>query len=251
MTQIVLYKHPFFSQLPVSTRILFTMTLVTFGIGYIFALIYVVAMHAGRDGQSGLSVRDIEIAYAGSQATRLETALRGPMAPMLSRPEATQIITWIHDGADEVAYRANIEPIVSKRCIACHSGTNNQNIPKIVAFSDVSALIATDEGASIVTLIKVSHIHLFGLTFIFSITGFIFSHAYVKTRFLKSVVLALPFIAIFLDIASWFLTKVSPLFAFVVMGGGAIMAISFAVQWGLSLYQMWFLRTPPAHSTPD
>ena len=250
MTQIVLYKHPFFSQLPVSTRILFTMTLVTFGIGYIFALIYVVAMHAGRDGQSGLSVRDIEIAYAGSQATRLESALRGPMAPMLSRPEAEQIINWIHDGADEAAYHAAIAPIIGKRCIGCHSG-KNQNIPKIVEFTDLRTLVATDEGASIVTLIKISHIHLFGLTFIFSITGFIFSHAYVKTRFLKSIVLALPFLAIFLDIASWFLTKVSPLFAYVVMGGGAIMAISFAFQWGLSLYQMWFLNAPPARSTPD
>lgn len=209
MTQIVLYKHPFFSQLPVSTRILFTMTLVTFGIGYIFALIYVVAMHAGRDGQSGLSVRDIEIAYAGSQATRLESALRGPMAPMLSRPEAEQIINWIHDGADEAAYHAAIAPIIGKRCIGCHSGIN-QNIPKIVEFTDLRTLVATDEGASIVTLIRISHIHLFGLTFIFSITGFIFSHAYVKTRFLKSIVLALPFLAIFLDIASWFLTKVSP-----------------------------------------
>lgn len=250
MTQIVLYKHPFFSQLPVSTRILFTMTLVTFGIGYIFALIYVVAMHAGRDGQSGLSVRDIEIAYAGSQATRLESALRGPMAPMLSRPEAEQIINWIHDGADEAAYHAAIAPIIGKRCIGCHSG-KNQNIPKIVEFTDLRTLVATDEGASIVTLIRISHIHLFGLTFIFSITGFIFSHAYVKTRFLKSIVLALPFLAIFLDIASWFLTKVSPLFAYVVMGGGAIMAISFAFQWGLSLYQMWFLHAPPARSTPD
>lgn len=250
MTQIVLYKHPFFSQLPVSTRILFTMTLVTFGIGYIFALIYVVAMHAGRDGQSGLSVRDMEIAYAGSQATRLESALRGPMAPMLSRSEATQIINWIHDGADEARYHAAIAPIIGKRCIGCHSG-KNQSIPKIVEFTDLRTLVATDEGASIVTLIKISHIHLFGLTFIFSITGFIFSHAYVKTRFLKSIVLALPFLAIFLDIASWFLTKVSPLFAYVVMGGGAIMAISFAFQWGLSLYQMWFLNAPPARSTPD
>lgn len=251
MTQTVLYKHPFFSQLPVSTRILFTMTLVTFGIGYIFALIYVVAMHAGRDGQSGISVRDIEIAYAGSQATRLESALRGPMAPMLSRLEATQIINWIHDGADEAAFKVTIAPIVAKRCVGCHNGKSNQNVPKIVELADLRALIAADEGASIVTLIKVSHIHLFGLTFIFSITGFIFSHAYVKTRFLKSVVLALPFLAIFLDIASWFLTKVSPLFAYVVMGGGAIMAFSFAFQWGLSLYQMWFLHVPPACSTPD
>lgn len=250
MDHQAIYRHPYFGQLPLSTRILFTMTLVTFGIGYVFALIYVVAVHGGRDGKAGLSVRDLEIAYAGSSVSRLETALRGPMAPMLSKRDAGRVIDWIHDGMSEDVYRSEIAPVVAARCVGCHDGTRS-NIPRIVEYSDVKVLALSDEGASIMTLIRVSHIHLFGMTFIFAITGFIFSHAYVRLRYLKSVVLALPFIAIFLDIASWWLTKVSLVFAYVVMGGGMMMALSFSIQWYLSIYQMWILHTPAHRSAPD
>lgn len=250
MDHRTIYRHPYFGQLPFSTRILFSLILITFGIGYVFALVYVIAVHGGRDGKAGLSVHDLEIAYAGSRVSRLESALRGPMAPMLSKRDATRIIDWIHDGMAEDAYKSDIAPIVAARCAGCHNGTRS-NIPRIVEFSDVSTLASSDEGVSIITLIRVSHIHLFGMTFIFAITGFIFSHAYVKSRYLKSVVLALPFLAIFLDIASWWLTKVSLVFAYVVMGGGIMMAMSFAVQWYLSLYQMWIVRVPAHHTAPD
>ena len=40
-----------------------------------------------------------------------------------------------------------------------------------------------------------SHIHLFGITFIFFIVGTIFSHAYVRPVWFKCTVMALPFVA--------------------------------------------------------
>ena len=47
-------------------------------------------------------------------------------------------------------------------------------------------------GANVFTLVRVSHIHLFGVTFIFFIVGLIFSHAYVRPVWLKCTVVALP-----------------------------------------------------------
>jgi hypothetical protein len=64
-----------------------------------------------------------------------------------------------------------------------------------------------DTGTDIFTLVRVSHIHLFGLTFIFFIMGFVFSHAYVRPVWLKCTVIALPFFAIALDVSSWYFTK--------------------------------------------
>ena len=53
---------------------------------------------------------------------------------------------------------------------------------------------------------------------------------------------------LFLDIASWWLTKVSTGFAYVVMIGGVLMGLSFAFQWLVSFYQILFFKCPPDES---
>jgi len=50
-----------------------------------------------------------------------------------------------------------------------------------------------DTGTPIATLIRVSHIHLFGITVIFFVMGLMFSHAYVRPVWFKCAVIALPF----------------------------------------------------------
>lgn len=74
-----------FSALPMSTRMVYTMTLLVLGTGYLFAMLQVFFSHAGLDGNpNSISAEDIRIAYHGSDSdTRLETALKGPMAGML------------------------------------------------------------------------------------------------------------------------------------------------------------------------
>lgn len=245
------YRHPFFSELPRHLKVLFSMILLVMGIGYVFAMIQVFEVHAGVDGKPGLSVRDIQIAYAGSaEGSRLETALRGPMASMASEEQINQIIAWARTGADEGEFASLILPILQSNCQGCHDGSDPK-LPKLLSFADTHALARSDNGVSIGTLVRVSHIHLFGLTFIFAIMGFIFSHAYVSQPYLKSVITALPFLAIVVDIGSWWLTKVSMVFAYTVVAGGAVMGVSFAMQWLISVYQMWFLRAPPPGAQPD
>ena len=73
-----------YKEFPLSMRVLFTATLLTFGIGYLFAMVHVFYTHSGRDGEPGLSAEDLAIAYGGSsEVTKLETALLGPMSVML------------------------------------------------------------------------------------------------------------------------------------------------------------------------
>ena len=43
---------------------------------------------------------------------------------------------------------------------------------------------------------------------------------------------------------SWYFTKIYSGFAYVVMISGATMAMSFAVMWFTSMYQMWFYKPP-------
>src|SRR3974390_3951874 len=90
-----LYRH--YSELPSSLRVLYTATLLVLGLGYLFALIYVVTTYAGRAGGNPLmlSYQDIVVAYAGSgKGSRLESALRGPMSTMLPADDRSIVINW-------------------------------------------------------------------------------------------------------------------------------------------------------------
>ncbi len=239
-----------YSELPLSMRTLFTATLIVLGIAYLFAMIQIYDVHAGRDGKPGLSAEDIAIAYSGSKtATKLELALSGPMSGMLPADERATIIGWVHRGLDKAEYDASIKPIIERRCLACHDGSN-PHIVNLNSYEDLSNVAQIDTGMSLSTLVRVSHIHMFGITFIFFIMGLIFSHAYVRPVWFKSTVIALPFLSIVIDIGSWYLTKINTAFAWAVIIGGGLMGLSFAIQWLVSMYQIWFYNyAAAAHPT--
>ena len=232
-------------------RTLFTGALLVIGMGYMFGLIYVYAQDAGRDGKPGLSVDDIIISYRGSpDGTKLEAALQGPMSSMLPAGDAAAVISWIKSGAGKEDYEATVQPIVTQNCLDCHDG-GNPHLSNLDGFDNISVVVAQDTGASLHTLVRVSHIHLFGMTFIFFIMGFIFSHSYIRPVWLKSLVVIVPFLCIAADVSSWYFTKLYTGFAWVVMIAGGVMAMSFAFMWITSMYQMWFYTPPEWVSSTD
>lgn len=235
-----------FKMLPIGMRILYSGTLIVLGTGYLFAMIYIFESHAGRDGKPGLSVDDIIIAYSGSKSdSKIESALNGPMSKMLPPEEKHEIIAWVRRGASDTDFKSSgVEGIVERRCLICHNGSN-PHIPNLTGYEGISGVTEADTGMDIFTLVRVSHIHLFGLTFIFFIVGSIFIHAYIRPQWLKCITIATPFLAILADIFSWYLTKVFPPFAWVVMISGAFMGTAFAFMWVTSMYQMWLYKMPP------
>jgi hypothetical protein len=237
-----LYRH--FQELPVSMRVLFSGALLVLGLGYMFAVLYVFAAHSSADGKPGLSVDDIKITYSGSkETTPLEKALRGPMSGMLPQQDLQTMLDWIRDGADKRGYNAGIETIVVTNCLNCHDGSN-PHLSNLDGFDNIQTTVAQDTGADLFTLVRVSHIHLFGLTFIFFIMGFIFSHAYLRPVWLKSLIIFAPFIGVIVDVLAWYVTKVFTPFAWVVLIAGAVNGASFAVMWVISMYQMWIYKVP-------
>jgi len=237
-----LYRH--FQELPVSMRTLFTGTLLVVGLGYLFAIMYVFAAHSAADGKPGLSVDDIKITYSGNtEITPLESALRGPMSGMLPQKDLATVLDWIRDGANKRSYGEGIETIVETNCLSCHDGSN-PHLSNLDGYEKIQEVVAQDTGADMYTLVRVSHIHLFGLTFIFFIIGFIFSHAYFRPVWLKSAIIAAPFAGVIADVLGWYVTKVFTPFAWVVLIAGAVNGLAFAVMWVVSMYQMWFYRVP-------
>lgn len=155
-------RHFFhFQALPLSMRMVYTMTLLVLGTGYLFAMLQVFFSHAGLDGNpNNISAEDIRIAYHGSDSdTRLETALKGPMAGMLPPEERSVIFSWVKSGSGEEGYGQKVKPIVENRCLACHDGSN-PHLPKLTDYQGISQVTQRNEGATIPTLVRVSHIHL-------------------------------------------------------------------------------------------
>lgn len=230
-----------FSHICVSEKILNTCLLMTIGIGYLVALANVYFSHQSHDGKEGFSIEDVKINYHGSpDQTRLGSALNGIMEANLKyKSDKDVILTWIQNGAEEPEYSDHIAPILNRDCIGCHSPEVNPSLPDLTDYAGVSQVARASGGATVPYLVRVSHIHLFGIAFILFFIGKIFLLCELNAVF-KRVALVIPFAALLLDILSWFITKSIPAFAYVVVGSGALMGLSMGMQIVVSIYQMWF-----------
>ena len=234
-----------FKDISVSERILNTVFLLTIGLGYMMALTNMYFTHQALDGKAGLSVEDVVISYHGtSDQTRLGTAINGIMKTNLRYiGDKDVILRWIHNGANEAEYTDKIAPILNRDCILCHTPSVNPSLPDLTHYETVSQ-VAHAGGATLPTLVRVSHIHLFGIAFILFFIGKIFLLCDIDAN-VKRIAVVIPFFAMLLDVISWFITKSTPSFAYVVVYSGALMGLSMGFQILLSIYQMWFYSTDP------
>lgn len=235
-----------FRDISTSERILDTLFLLTIGLGYLFALTHLYFTHSSRDGKPGMSVDDVMIAYYGSHDhSRLGAAINGPMEPNLrSKADKLVILKWLQDGKDEDEYRNKVAPILERDCLSCHRPSINESIPDLSNYEKVLE-VADADGASLPALVKVSHIHLFGIAFILFLIGKIFILTEL-TPVVKRTIVAIPFVAMLIDISSWYITTIVPWFAYVVVTAGGLLGLSLAIQILVSLYQMWFYPFHPS-----
>ncbi|MFW5451899.1 MAG: elongation factor-1 alpha [Methylophagaceae bacterium] len=227
----------------IALKSLFTGYLIVVAIGYMMALVQIQFTHGLADGEIGLSVDDIVYSYYGKRSgSVIEAKLNGSMKLMTSEDNRLKIINWVHKGSDEKAfYDTGIRQIMDSSCIACHSAASGMSLPDFTKFKNVAKRAETDTGASFSSLARISHIHLFGIAFIFMFVGLIFSLAAGVPKYLKATVVVMPYIFLILDISSWWLTKLNPNFAWLVIIGGGAMALSFGFMWIVSMYEMWIM----------
>lgn len=235
-----------FWDISTSEKLLDTLFLCTIGLGYLFALAHLYFTHANRDGNPGLSIQDVVIAYYGAMdQTRLEAAIRGPMAPNLrSTAERNTIIHWLHGGRDRDEFERQVKPILQQNCVACHNPEANPGLPNLTTYEGVME-VASGKPASLANLVKVSHIHLFGIAFILYLVGRIFILCEMNVV-LKRIIVVIPFAAMLVDILSWIPARNQPFFAYVIVASGGLMGLSMGIQIFYSLYQMWFSPYHPS-----
>jgi hypothetical protein len=123
-----------FADISVSEKMLYSLFLMTIGIGYLFALTHMYYTHQMRDGQAGMSIQDVMIAYYGSQdQTRLGAAINGgPMEPNLkSANDKEKILAWLNSDKSKVRFEQSVTPILNSSCLfqRCVINRLGENLP--------------------------------------------------------------------------------------------------------------------------
>nr|WP_305908171.1 hypothetical protein [Methylomarinum sp. Ch1-1]MDP4520983.1 hypothetical protein [Methylomarinum sp. Ch1-1] len=162
------------------------------------------------------------------------------MAGNLRSPEDGEaILSWIDSGAKREIYQTRIAPILQRDCLGCHSPASGMNVPPLTRYQEVVKLTEADRGASIPSLVRVSHIHLFGIAFILFFVGKLFILCDIPV-WIKRLTIGIPFLSMLVDILAWYLTREIASFAYLLVLSGALMGMSLNFQIWLSLFQMWF-----------
>lgn len=236
--------------LALPTRTLFTGYLLAVGLGLLFAGVQIMLTHGMADGKLGLSVDDIVYSYYGKRdGSKLVSKLNGSMKDNAPPEVRLALIKWAESGAPQNEWEERISMDVDQYCAPCHG-----NVPGLADISDkavMDTMTAVDSGATVSTLTRVSHIHLFGISFIFFFVGWIFTYATGFSPRTKAILIFTPFAFLIVDILAWWLTKWSPNFAWLVIIGGFGYSMAATVMIFTSLYQMWIaplrtVKTPAA-----
>ncbi|MDO8313182.1 MAG: elongation factor-1 alpha [Sideroxyarcus sp.] len=234
-----------------SEKLLYTSFLLLVGLGYLMAMGYLYVSHEMNDKKPGLSVSDVANSYYGNRSgTRLEAAIRGSMAGYIDDNDRNKLVAWLKDGAEEDHFEKEIKPIMAKTCLACHSKASGMPVIDYSTYEGLHEVAQVDTGMSIGSLLRVSHIHLFGISLLLFALGFIFIQSEINVWFKRFLVLS-PMVAVFFDVLSWFLTKWDSHYAIVVIIAGAMLGFSMASQILISLYQLWFLKKPTEQVPQD
>lgn len=227
-------------RLSLPLRCLFTGYLLVVSVGLLTSALQILLTHGMADGKFGLSVDDIVYSYYGNREnSKLEVKLNGTMKDKADTHDRAAIIHWVRMGSPEDVWQRDIQPIVNRNCISCHGGI--PGLPNFTTYEGLKEKAHIDEGASIEDLARVSHIHLFGIAFIFFFVCSIFSLSVGVPPKLKALVIATPFMFLLVDILSWWLTKWYPTFAYTTIVGGLLYNLAAAFMILTSLYQMWWL----------
>ncbi|HFD13422.1 MAG TPA: elongation factor-1 alpha [Crenotrichaceae bacterium] len=240
--------------LPLSLKMLFTGYLLAIGLGLLVAGAQIMLTHGMADGKFGLSVDDIVYSYYGNrEGTTIEAKLNGTMKDKAPPEIRIELIKWARKGAPQKDWDNGIHQKIQDHCVLCHN--QSSFLPDFTKLETLQSLAKADTGESVAKLTAVSHIHLFGISFIFMLMGLIFVFSIGIPQWLKAVIVMIPFLFLILDILSWWLTKYFPGFAWVTIIGGFGYTFASTAMWCISLYQLWILpkiltKSPPPYTPP-
>ncbi len=230
--------------LPKTAKVVLSIFICLLGFGYAVSLGHLMFSYQDVDGKPGVTPEDVKIAlYGAREKTKLESKIDGgSMEQYLKDPsEKPAILAWIKGGADEAGYKAQVKPILEKRCTMCHSPEGAAKFRDLTAFAGVAEVAKSDTGESVPAWARVAHIHLMSLSITFVVLGLIFSFTGFPEK-LKIPLVCAPFIALFGDFGVRGLVRYNDSLVYVVMAAGALMALATVLLCAGIFWELWLSR---------
>ncbi len=151
------------------------------------------------------------------------------------------VAQWINDGAKEDAFfKEEVMYIIEADCQKCHSKSSEMSgaITSMPFSSYEDLLEYTDKGYSWTHMAKTVHIHLFGISVFLIIVSLAMAFSsYIGV--IKTTLIAVGWVALWLDISAWWLAKFSDQSAYLIAVAGTFEIGAVVTMSGLCLLNMW------------
>jgi hypothetical protein len=147
------------------------------------------------------------------------------------------------DADDKKTGKVKIKSIVHDRCVRCHreeQGGPASQIP-LDSFEEVRSYCEVETvggGMSLRRLAQSTHVHLLGFAMLYGLTGLIFTCTSYP-GWMRLVLGPFTLLAQLADIACWWLGRMDPIYAQVILYTGSAVAGGLFVQITLSLFNMF------------
>jgi hypothetical protein len=214
--------------------------LITVILGALSAATLIGLLYSQHD--SGFRIPEMDKVKAKYSDPMLIGSMKTSMYEYVTEDGDIDIIAqWIRDGAQEDEFFAEeVMYIIESDCQKCHSRNSEMSgaINSMPFSSHEDLLKYTEKGYSWTHMAKTAHFHLFGISVFLVIVSLAMAFSsYVA--WIKTVLIATGWIALWLDISAWWLAKFSDLFAYMIAAAGTFEIGSVIAMSGLCLLNMW------------
>jgi hypothetical protein len=136
-----------------------------------------------------------------------------------------------------------LRSLLTARCFRCHKPdgvgkakefplNDHAKLKPYVQVNEVSTRMSIEK------LAQTTHVHLLGFSMLYGLTGLIFAFTSYP-RLFRILVAPMPLLAQIADISCWWLARLDPVFAHVIVFTGAIVATGLMLQIVLTLFNLY------------
>ncbi|MBN1006119.1 hypothetical protein [Amphritea pacifica] len=237
--------------LNVSAKLALSGFLITVILAALSATTLIGLLYSSHD--RGFNIPEMDRIQSHYSDSRLIAAMKGPMYQYVTEDGDIDVIAkWIAGGAkNDDFFKDEVMYILSEDCQKCHS-RNSQMSRAITSmpFSSYEDIVQyTEGGYSWTQMARTAHIHLFGIAVFLVIVSLIMAYSSYRS-WMKSLLISAGWIALWLDIGSWWLARFYNGFAYVISVAGTVEIGAVCAMSGLCLLNLW-CRLPAIVLEPE
>lgn len=197
--------------------------------------------------ESGFNIPEMDKVKAKYSDPMLVGAMKTSMYKHVADDADIDIVAkWINEGAkDDAFFKEEVMYIIEADCQKCHSKSSEMSgAITSMPFSGYEELLKyTEKGYTWTHMAKTAHIHLFGISVFLVIVSMAMAFSSYAGP-IKTLLISVGWVALWLDISAWWLAKFSDQFAYMIAVAGTFEIGAVISMSGLCLLNMW-IKLPP------